>query len=596
MLSAIRQSLKFMSRGERTRIWMLFISRLLASLLDLIAVGLLGLLATSVALFIANGSDPSRKIVILGANLPAINVSLLPAALGIILSLFLAKAVISIFLTRALAMHVAEIEARASKVVLESLLIGEAGKSKEVSKDEVIYRTNQATHVAFTQLFTNLGTLFAEGALFLGLLIVFVISDPVSTLLVAVYLGIVAACITLFVGRSLQKGTAAIMDDSVQLATQVTDIIETKRELLVLGRQHHYVNRAYQLKRSISTKIANQVYLSSMPRHIIETSVLVGVLLFGALKFATTDVVGALSTTAVFLTGSLRIMAAMLPWQSAFIAIKQALPVVHSISSELETRVTRLSNKKEEVVEGHLHIEFESVTMVYPASQKAAIKNVSFSIPAGGIYAIIGPSGAGKSTLADLIMGISTPNEGRVSIGGATPASLIKNHPGWLAYVPQRPGLISGTLLENIVLGQDASDINEENLSDAIRESNLESVITELPLGINTSIGARKDQLSGGQIQRIGLARALYSKPKIIVMDEATSALDAKSENEVGLALRSLPADVTLILIAHRLQTVKDAKEVLLMNEGCLIDNGSFMALLSRNELMREAVALMDLR
>jgi ATP-binding cassette subfamily C protein len=167
--------------------------------------------------------------------------------------------------------------------------------------------------------------------------------------------------------------------------------------------------------------------------------------------------------------------------------------------------------------------------------------------------------------------------------------------PGRLAYVPQRPGIVTGTVLENIALGVQESDLNQESLKTSIETSHLTHVIERLPEGIHTNLGKRKDELSGGQLQRIGLARALYSKPGLLVMDEATSALDAESENEINRALDEMRGAVTVILIAHRLNTVQRSDFVFLVEEGRITDSGTFPELLKSNKTVQNLAKLMSI-
>jgi ATP-binding cassette subfamily C protein len=202
-------------------------------------------------------------------------------------------------------------------------------------------------------------------------------------------------------------------------------------------------------------------------------------------------------------------------------------------------------------------------------------------------------SGAGKSTLADLILGLLEPSKGTVSIEGLKPSELISKQPGILGYVPQKPGMISGTIAQNIALGIEPVNVNQAWLRDAISAAHLSDFIDSLPEGLETDIGKRKDELSGGQLQRIGLARALYSRPKLLVMDEATSALDAESENKINIALDEMRGKVTVILIAHRLNTIQRSNVVFLMEQGVIEASGTFQELLKSNSTVKNLANLM---
>jgi ATP-binding cassette, subfamily B, bacterial PglK len=161
--------------------------------------------------------------------------------------------------------------------------------------------------------------------------------------------------------------------------------------------------------------------------------------------------------------------------------------------------------------------------------------------------------------------------------------------------VPQKPGLVSGTILENIALGEDALSIDRRRAIEALRLAQLEELISGLPEGLETSLGKLQDGLSGGQMQRLGIARALYTHPGLLVMDEATSALDAESEAEIQRALDGMRGKVTVVLIAHRLNTIQRADQVMLVEQGHVKDTGTFKELIERNASVQRVVDLMNI-
>jgi ATP-binding cassette subfamily C protein len=188
-----------------------------------------------------------------------------------------------------------------------------------------------------------------------------------------------------------------------------------------------------------------------------------------------------------------------------------------------------------------------------------------------------------------------SPTEGEILLEGIEPETWLRSNPGVIAYVPQRPGMVSGTIAENIALGLNPKDVNSGLLDKAIRDAHLQETLASLKHGKDTNLGNRKDNLSGGQLQRIGLARALYSQPRLLVMDEATSALDAESENEINMALDSMRSKVTVILIAHRLNTVQRSDQVFLIEKGRLTDSGTFPYLVETNPAVKRLAELMEI-
>jgi ATP-binding cassette subfamily C protein len=223
------------------------------------------------------------------------------------------------------------------------------------------------------------------------------------------------------------------------------------------------------------------------------------------------------------------------------------------------------------------------------------LNDIGREIEAGQQVALIGPSGSGKSTLADLVLGLLKPSSGAVLIDGQDPDDVIAQNPGRLGYVPQRPGMISGTVSENIALGTSADKVDQSRMDKAIDLAHLKKVLSGLPEGADTDLGKRKDELSGGQLQRVGLARALYSNPGLLVMDEATSALDAESENEINKALDEMRGKVTVVLIAHRLNTVQRSDVVFLVEDGRITASGTFPELLRSNKTVQNLARLMSI-
>jgi ATP-binding cassette subfamily C protein len=335
-----------------------------------------------------------------------------------------------------------------------------------------------------------------------------------------------------------------------------------------------------------------------MPRYIVETALIIAVAIFVLVQSATGDLVSAAGIVGVFLSGGLRLTASLLPLQSALLNIKQVIPQASRALDLLVLRKLRantgsLQTGSGSQQSGPMTIDVKNVNFNYPAAIGNSLTDVSFSVSAGQQVALIGPSGAGKSTMADLITGLLEPSSGSVSVDQANPKEVIQKSPGKIAYVPQKPGIVSGTILENIALGVPIDEVNQDLLKQAIQNSQLSSVINQLPDGVNTDLGKRRDELSGGQLQRIGLARALYTQPGLLVMDEATSALDADSENEINKALDAMRGKVTVVLIAHRLNTVQRSDQVFLMEQGKITGSGTFSELLQSSQTVQGLAKLM---
>jgi ABC-type bacteriocin/lantibiotic exporter with double-glycine peptidase domain len=268
--------------------------------------------------------------------------------------------------------------------------------------------------------------------------------------------------------------------------------------------------------------------------------------------------------------------------QQGFIAIKSHAGVAKPTLEALE-RVKNFpelppSNEKLDVThEGFIpRIELKNLEFSYPLESKFKLVIPDLEILPGETVAIVGPSGSGKSTLVDLILGLLTPEIGEVLISDLKPESTITKWPGAIGYVPQNIYISQSSILENVALGFSGADINLELATDSLENAQLMGLIRELPEGIYSNVGARGSRLSGGQRQRLGIARSLYTKPRLLILDEATSALDGLTENEVSEAINNLKSTLTVLLIAHRLSTVKIADRIIYMENGKIRSIGKF--------------------
>ena len=596
-----------MTTKERLEWHSLTGSRAILSLLDLVGIFAIGFIVTSTAIFLTVGSDPDRVIKFAGLQLPAVNVQTLPWVFAAVVIMFLAKALLSVVLTKKAAFFVAKVEARAAKAIAEVSFGGDLGDARKRSREEMMYAIQTGSPHAFNTLLNSLNSLVTETMLFVIICIGFLFVDTWSTVAAVVYFGLVVFLMQYFVGSLMTKAGMVAAEGAVLANTALSDLLSVFRELLVLGKREKYINGIYKARVAAADSAATQYYLSGMPRYIIEAALLVGVVLFVLSQALTGDIVKSAGTVGVFLAGGFRLTAAILPLQNAFLTINAAIPLAQT-AHEILFQVKFLEIQPEQVKNsslGSLHpqvpqrnskpigVRLNDVTFTYPDSDRTAISNVTFEIEPGTQVALMGPSGAGKSTIADLLCSVLSPSSGtitRIDQNGGLSELGIQ---GRVSYVPQRPGLVSGTILENVALAEDAGKFDRRRALEALHLANLRTLIEELPEGLDTYLGKLQDGLSGGQLQRLGLARALYTKPGLLVMDEATSALDAESEAEIQNALDAMRGKVTVVLIAHRLNTIQHADKVILVENGEVKDSGPFKALIARNSSVERVVDLM---
>jgi ATP-binding cassette subfamily C protein len=370
-------------------------------------------------------------------------------------------------------------------------------------------------------------------------------------------------------------------------------MVDGYREIAVLSKQDYFLTRFIDAKKlSARTGVTLQI-LKSLPRYIAEAGLILGALGFTVWQLSRGNLGEGLVALGVFLAGSFRMMSAILPLQALWnelrvmqdwvLMAQEILVKLRDTPELLDSHIfsaTKLSATRElvELEPGGLSVALRNVVFTHLDKTSPAINDVSLDIAPGRYVAIVGPSGAGKTTLVDLLLGLYNPDSGTVLLSGMEPRTLREKAPGLISYVPQRPGLVSGTLANNVALGVDDDDIDEAAVREALAKAQLLDFVDTLPEGIYSSLGAHSDSLSGGQIQRLGFARALYTKPRLIILDEATSALDAATEASVAASIKNVGGETTVVVIAHRLSTIQDADEVHVVDDGKIVASGTFTA------------------
>ena len=238
-------------------------------------------------------------------------------------------------------------------------------------------------------------------------------------------------------------------------------------------------------------------------------------------------------------------------------------------------------------------IELENIAFTYPNSDNLTLKNINLNISVGSFIGVVGSSGSGKSTLMDIVLGLIEPDMGEIRINGkALDSSNLRDWQKNIGVVSQNIFLADSSIIENVAFGIPLEKVNKSFVLNAIKLANLDEFIESLPEGIDTKVGERGVQLSGGQRQRIGIARALYNDASVLVFDEATSSLDGITEKKVMDAIYNLSGQKTVIMVAHRLASVKKCSCIYLMNEGAIIDSGTFDGLAKRNKLFQDMTEL----
>jgi ABC-type multidrug transport system fused ATPase/permease subunit len=333
----------------------------------------------------------------------------------------------------------------------------------------------------------------------------------------------------------------------------------------------------------VSKSSANMQLINYIPKLTFESALIIGACLVGIQQVVFGTVQTAISTLVIFITAGSRILPSLLRIQSATSAIqgvsgssKLALNLLKKLDSEEINLSKSVFNDNQVAYNFDPTLELKNVNFSYGDTSEFSIKDLSLKVSAGSSLAIVGRSGSGKSTLVDLMLGVLNPDSGSVLINDGPPILSIEKKPGCIGYVPQTVAFVNGDVKENVAIGVEISDIDEDLVWNCLELAQIDKLFRDSLKGLDTPIGERGIRLSGGQRQRLGIARALYSEPQILILDEATSALDAETEVKISETLDLLSDKITLVVIAHRISTIKKLEKVVYLDGGVIRAIGSF--------------------
>ena len=604
LLQIARVSWSLLSRDEKTFFLVRIVLRFALNGLDVVAVGLMGILGAMTATGISG-----QQLELFGYQLPAPTAENVISLVVSVAILFILKGGLGILFSRWTSIFLAGIEVKNSAKVTRYLFTGSLNRFRKYSKSQIQFLVNRSTNATFSGVLGAMTTLVIEGTLFLSIFVLFVAIDPTAAVVIALYFALVVGVLQLFTARRYLDSGKRIQEASVGAGASVLEMGDIFREMSVLSKQDFYLARFVEAKRlSARTGVSLQI-LKSIPRFVTESGLILGALMFTIWQLNQGTLGEALLALGVFLGGSMRIMSSLLPLQQVWNDLRVMQNWVEMAQSILVTLrdapevfgsdiytdgLGEMSRTNHSTLHFAPSVEFREVSFAHEGKENVAVNRVSITIAGGTTTAIIGPSGAGKTTLVDLMLGLYEPREGEVLVAGRSPLSLRKEFSGVFAYVPQKPGLVSGSIADNIAIGVDPKELDEERVWAALAQAQMAELVSGLPEGIHSSLGAHSDELSGGQIQRLGLARALYTQPRLIVLDEATSALDAGTEASITEAISNLGAETTVIVIAHRLSTVQNSDQVFVMDDGKVVASGTFSQVRKKVPMIEEYVKLMS--
>jgi ATP-binding cassette subfamily C protein len=575
-------------RIDKLKIVAISIAMVFLSLLDLFGVALLGLVGTlsvSGIQSVAPSSAVSRILAIFGLETYSFQtqVALLATMAAIAL---ITRTILSVFFTRRTLKFFAIRAASTTVNLVDRLLSTDLSYIQSKPSQQTVHSLTTGSSALMLGVFATSINLIGDVSLLVVLSLGMLYVNPIVALSSILFFGLVAVLMYFLLNIRAERLGVEEARLNIESNSAVTEIISSFRELTIHGRQNYYLNQIATVRFELAATQAETSFMPNISKYMVESALILGAIIISAIQFVTADASQAISTLAVFLAAGSRLAPALLRLQQGNIQVRNYLGVSRStldLLDELPVQQVRPSSDDVSIALGYAgftpSVQINNLRFRYPGASADAISILKLDISPGQMIAVVGPSGAGKTTLVDVVLGVLNPNNGQILLSGVDPETAVSKWPGAISYVPQDTFVADGTIAQNVALGFPAESIQIDRVEDSLKQSQLWEYVTQLSSGIDTKVGERGTQLSGGQRQRLGIARALYTKPKLLILDEATSSLDAETEQLISRSIQELKGEVTLIVIAHRLSTIKEADLIYYVEEGKILGSGTFQEL-----------------
>jgi ABC-type multidrug transport system fused ATPase/permease subunit len=567
-MKPFREVLGLLNAREKTLVGLSLLVRLGLVVLDLGGIFLVGVVVSLLSGTVIAHSSPLHRFLTLLSSISITNGYAIIAAIAV--GFFILKGILSVVLNRMTALYVARLEARKASILFRNMINSNLDQLSSFKVQELSHGLNLGIQSAISQIISIGSAMFGEVVLLVAIALYLAYTNIMLFILVALFFTAIGIGMQLLIGKA--AGVSGYRSQVASLAAQgeVLSVLDNFHQIATMGKSEIFLNRFDKSRHEYASQNAVYGTITTLPRYITEIAVMVGAGLL--ILQRASGIAGEVSAPviAIFLAGLFRIVSSMLPLQSGLTSLKryaQEANLTQRMAAKFpapESTVAHLASSENETTPG---IKLSNVSFKYPTSKRDLIHQLSLEIFPGEYIAIVGKSGLGKSTLVDLLLGLRTPSSGSVLIENESPRAYRSKRAGICGFVPQDVALFEGSFIQNITLELDETKVNKANLARVIKMTHLGSLVEELGDGIYTQIGKAKRNLSGGQIQRIGLARALYSEPKLLVLDEVTSALDPETEAIIDEALASIRGQVTCIVIAHKPGSIASADGVIRFHE-----------------------------
>ena len=550
-------------------------------LLGVVAIGLLGALSVTGLQSRNPGDRVSTVLNFLHIANSSFQIQATLLGVGALI-LLVGRTIVSIFFTRRILFFFSRRGAKISTELVARLLSQPLLTILSRTTQETVYAVTSGVAIITLQVLATVVVLVSDISLLIVMAVGLFVIDPLT----AIGTFLVFSLIVYFLYRfmNVHAGVLGVKNSELSIASneKIVEVFSSYRESVVRNRRDFYAREIGKLRFSLANVSAESAFMPYVSKYVIETAVVLGALLIGVAQFVLQDATHAIATLAIFLAAGTRIAPAVLRVQQGSLQIRNglgaAIPTLELIEMLGNAPMNENVDDRVDVIhEGFVsEVYVTNTSLTYPNKTTPAISEITLAIPSGSSVAFVGPSGAGKTTIIDVLLGVLNPDKGDVLISGLPPLLAVAKWPGAVSYVPQDVVIAAGTIRENVALGYPPEAATDELIMSALKVAHLDKFVADLPDGVDTQVGERGAKISGGQRQRLGIARAMFTRPHLLVLDEATSSLDAETEASISEAIHDLRGSTTVVMIAHRLSTVRNADIVVYLSEGRVMAKGTF--------------------
>lgn len=582
--SIVIRSLQILSKRDQKKIVAVTFIQVFLGILDLAGVLIVGIVG-SLAITGVSNVDNGNKVgfVLQALRLQERNLQTQVAFLGMIAAATLIlKTLISLYFTRKTLYFLSRRSAVLSSTLISKLLGQSLLTVQQRSMQQTIYALTNGVSTISVGVLGTLAYLISDTSLLIILTAGLFVVDTTIALSSLAFFSLVGVSLYRIMHRRIRQLGNLQAELSIQSSEKLTEVLSSYRELVVRNRRYYYADEFGKIRLKLSNIIAENTFRQNISKYVMEMAIVFGSFVIAGIQFSTQTASHAVAVLAIFLAASSRIGPAVLRVQSGLLQIKSSigsagptLDLIEELGSE--PSIEKVGDLVETTHVGFIpQVDVSNVTFTYPGKSKPAVRDVTLQFEPGSVVAIVGPSGAGKTTLVDLMLGVIKPDSGSVLISNTDPLESVKLWPGAIAYVPQDVVITNSTIAENITMGFPNSPSHKQLIANSVNLSHLAQFIETLPQKTQSHVGDRGTSLSGGQRQRLGIARALFTNPGLLILDEATSSLDGEMEANISDSINTLKGQVTVVLIAHRLSTVRNVDKVIYMQDGEVRAEGKF--------------------